>query len=1550
MVGICSFGSARISLAEENGLRIEWGYQQSMDRFFSEGVAAGDINGDEIPDLVVGPFWIEGPELKTRHRIQAGDAVDPHGYAPHFFSFTQDFNGDGRTDILHIGFPGQAAYWLENPGPQETMWARHEVLDKVDNESPTFADLTGDGQRELICSRGGVFGYSTPVASDPQAAWTFHPISPPDVAGGQFTHGLGYGDIDGDGRNDLLEKNGWWRQPESLEGDPVWERKPFQFSGPGGSQMFAHDFDGDGDADVVTSLAAHGYGVAWYEQIERDGQIDFVQHLIAGAKRTDSEFGTVFSQPHALAIADLDSDGLMDIVTGKRPWAHGPHGDAEPNAAPVLYWFRCSRGEDGVTRFIPQLISDQSGVGVDLLVTDVNRDGLPDVVAANKRGLFIHRQSREAIDPVTAARLKTPLPSDAAVPLPPFQRPSEGLEPEAAAAQFTVPNGFTVDLVAGEPNLHQPVAFCFDSRGRIWVAEAHTYPQRAAEGQGRDVIRILEDADGDGSFESRKTFATGLNLVSGLEVGFGGVYVGAAPQLLFIPDADGDDVPDGPAKILLDGFGYQDTHETINTFTWGPDGWLYGCQGVFTQSLIGAPGTPADHRIPFNAGMWRYHPVRHQFEVFAAGTSNPWGIAFNDLGQAFVTACVIPHAYHMIQGGRYQRQAGQHFNPYTFDDIKTIADHAHYAGNIADHAWWGRNEAVEDDATSAAGGGHAHCGALIYQGDNWPVAYRGALLMHNIHGNRINADILRADGTGYVASHSRDLAFANDPWFRGIGMQLGPDGALYLIDWYDANACHRNSPEIWDRTNGRMYRVRFGEYQPRPVDLEAASADQLFDLLTHENEWQVRMARLQLAMRAASGAQLENVRQRLLGTVSDATTTTPHRLNYLWAAHGIRPIEAEEAVDLLRHGDAMVRAWTIQLVCERGRPSDAVMQMLAAMTQDERALEVRLYLASALDRLAAANANDATLWAMAEGLAGHGDSQFDQNLPLMVWYAVEPLVAADPQRAMRLAASTRIPLVQRFLYRRAASDPSLVDELVTAMAGEADDERMKTMIAELVAASPKLGKITMPAAWPKIVSRAAKFEDEGVRRSIQSLSVSFGDSSIFPLLRSTVTDPTADEAVRREALETLARGADPQLESVAIAALDDPRLATTALPLLARFDSKKIPQLILDRYESWDPSMRRAALDTLASRPSHAAALMEAIADQRIARTELSAVHAGKIRQLGDESLDQELERLWGRVGDTPDDIAKKIVAMREVYTPTVLAAANPHRGRALFAKSCGQCHKLFGEGSDIGPDLTGANRGSIDYLLENILAPNAIVGKDYQAVAVLTLDGRVITGLLREQSDAAIVLHDAEKLITIPRSTIDTISETVRSVMPEGILNPMSNEEIGDLLAYLQSTSQVMAAGTVPDFDRGAIPGAIEGESITEASATRGKATNQPMGGFPAGQWSGNDQLWWTGGKPGDTLTLPIAVNEPGTYEIVVAMTKAPDYAIVAAGVDDHTMAESIDLFEAGRVISTGPVSLGTIELGAGRHDVKFTITGANPKAVPQFMLGIDYLFLSKQ
>ncbi|MEI6233062.1 MAG: VCBS repeat-containing protein [Planctomycetota bacterium] len=367
--------------------------------FFAEGAAIGDFNHDGKPDIVSGPFWYEGPDFIVKHQYfkdEDSKPFDKEKYSQNFFSFTYDINGDGWDDIIIIGVPGKDASWYENPKGKDGPWVRHIMADSVDNESPTFADITGDGKPEIVCSSGGFLGYFEADWRDPATKWTFHKISP---KGGwhKYTHGLGVGDVNGDGKLDLLEANGWWEQPADLSKDEVWKFHAAKFGG-GGSQMHVYDVNGDGVSDVVCSLQAHGYGLAWFEGKKDDkGEITFTQHLIMGDKPEQNKYGVKFSQMHALELVDMDGDGIKDIVTGKRHWAHGSRGDPEPQAAAVLYWFKTVRNADKTVDFIPYKIDDDSGVGTELMIGNIFGGKLPDILVGNKRGTFVFKHGEKSV-------------------------------------------------------------------------------------------------------------------------------------------------------------------------------------------------------------------------------------------------------------------------------------------------------------------------------------------------------------------------------------------------------------------------------------------------------------------------------------------------------------------------------------------------------------------------------------------------------------------------------------------------------------------------------------------------------------------------------------------------------------------------------------------------------------------------------------------------------------------------------------------------------------------------------------------------------------------------------------------------------------------------------------------------------------------------------------------------------------------------------------------------------------------------------------------------
>lgn len=575
-----------------------------------------------------------------------------------------------------------------------------------------------------------------------------------------------------------------------------------------------------------------------------------------------------------------------------------------------------------------------------------------------------------------------------------------GLSGVKAAQAMTLPKGFSMTLGISEPDIVKPICFTVDWRGRLWVVESHTYPVPAPEGQGRDRILILEDTNGDGTLDSKKVFIEGLNLVSGMEVGMGGVWVGAAPYLLFIPTDFTTDKPLGPPQKLLDGWGLEDTHETLNSLRFGPDGWLYGTHGVFTHSNVGKPGAPDSERTRLNAGVWRFHPTTHQFELFAEGTSNPWGLDFNDYGHAFITACVIPHMYHMIQGGRYQRQAGKHFNPYTYDDIKTHADHVHWVGERGPHAGNFRS--------ASAGGGHAHSGAMIYLGGSWPQEYRNDIFMNNINGARFNEDHPIRSGTGYTVTHKPDLIVMNDSWSQWLNFKYDPSGSVWIIDWYDKNQCHSPNPDVHDKTMGRIFRLSHENDKWVQVDLRKASDKALVEAQLNPNEWYVRQARTLLQERGPN-KKVHKALKEILAKNPDPT----RKLRALWALHVTHGLTDKELTDLLSNDDEYVRSWAIQLLAEDKQVSSETLKQFATMAQNDNSAMVRLYLASAMGRI-----DPNQRWEVLDALVQRSQDKDDHNQPLMLWYASEPLATVDMKRALDMAQKSKMPKHLSYMVQR----------------------------------------------------------------------------------------------------------------------------------------------------------------------------------------------------------------------------------------------------------------------------------------------------------------------------------------------------------------------------------------------------------------------------------------------------------------------------------------------------------------------------------------------------
>ena len=559
------------------------------------------------------------------------------------------------------------------------------------------------------------------------------------------------------------------------------------------------------------------------------------------------------------------------------------------------------------------------------------------------------------------------------------------LKPDEAIAKMTIPDGFEVKAFVAEPDIGEAIAFCFDFRGRLWTLENYNYQTRKAHSvDKRNRIQIFEDVDVDGVFDKKKTFTDNLTFSSGFAVGMGGVYIGMPPELIFIPDANGDDIPDGPPEVLLDGWGIQDRHETLNSFIWGPDGWLYGCHGVFTQSRVGRPGDKDEDRQFIDGGIWRFHPQSKEFEIFAEGLSNPWGFDFNDMGQGFATCCVIPHLFHVVQGGVYHKQSKQNVNLFVYDNIKTIRDHTHKS---------------------------AHGGARFYLADVFPEKYRDQLFMCNIHEHAVLIDYMVPKGSSFIGKHGDDFLPTNDLAWVGFSVDTGPDGGIYILDWHDQNICGN---EIKFANSARVYRIMpKGVKGPKPFDLEKLSDIELAEMQAHSNDWYVRQSRAILQHRTILGKLNKSSVHAKLQSMQSNAKTVGKQLRALWALHVTDGITQENALSLLDDTEQYIRAWTIQLLAEDKNLSGVLRSKFAEMAKSEKSPVVRLYLASALQRMPYDQR-----WNILESLSKYSEDKEDNNIPRMLWLALEPMVVEHPQKALQLAASSALPRLQEFTPRR----------------------------------------------------------------------------------------------------------------------------------------------------------------------------------------------------------------------------------------------------------------------------------------------------------------------------------------------------------------------------------------------------------------------------------------------------------------------------------------------------------------------------------------------------
>ena len=974
--------------------------------------------------------------------------------------------------------------------------------------------------------------------------------------------------------------------------------------------------------------------------------------------------------------------------------------------------------------------------------------------------------------------------------------PGPALSPAAAIQQMTVPKGFTVEAVAHEPDIVNPVAMAIDERGRFWITESLEYPRREP-GPGQDRVKVLEDTDGDGKADKFTVFADGLNIPSGIAVGHGGVWVANAPDLLFLQDTDGDGRAD-KQEVVVTGFGRKDTHELPNSLTWGPDGWLYGLNGVFNFSHVKYPETsphfkPDHPGWPLTCALFRIHPKSREFQVFCEGTSNPWGVAFDQEGSAFVSACVIDHLWHLVETGYYHRQGGA-YPAFTWK-IGSIVKHKHQKA--------------------------AYCGIHYFDSAAYPAEYRGRMYMGNIHGGCLNVDSLKRDGATYAGSGEPDFLTANDAWFMPVVQKTGPDGCLYVLDWYDRYHCYQDAnrdPAGIDRLKGRLYRIRYQDTPRSPrLDLALETDEQLIVRLGTHNDFLQSTAQRILTERLWGGdrERVAGLSQKLY-ELATTTGTMPAR----GQRRALFLLCSQDRIDpawhwgLLNHEDPLVRAWAVRATTNLKRIDETIQGKAANLARDS-SRDVQLQVAIAARKLAPQNPAGLLL----EVLASCGD---DKLIPQIVWQNLHPileigaeaLVADVAQRNPRDRTNLGLILprvVDRILAQKKV-DVAAVTRLLTIMLQDKELEPLVPASLAMVATRVQTGEIAgaqlaalklelQPVLAPLLtVSKKPSTSTRRLLLDAAMLAISWQDPAGLPAVRSVFADDLEPDSQRLRALEALVAAQDPGLLDAAavllgtVAKNESSRESRPAglvvfqgqiLAALGRLADPRVAEMTLQLYSKLDPELQPRVVELLTQRADWSKALLAAIVKQTVPANALNLNQVRKLLASKDAALKQQVTATWGTVRDERNPHREQIIAEMRRFLRA--SKGNAQQGQEIFAKVCGQCHKMYGTGAEVGPDITLNGRSSFEQLLSNVFDPSLVIGASYQARTIVTTDGRVLTGLVAEDNAQRVILKvQGGKLETIPRDQIEESRVSALSMMPEDLEKQLKPQELADLFAFI--------------------------------------------------------------------------------------------------------------------------------------------------------------------
>ena len=967
---------------------------------------------------------------------------------------------------------------------------------------------------------------------------------------------------------------------------------------------------------------------------------------------------------------------------------------------------------------------------------------------------------------------------------------SQGFTPDEAIKRMAVPEGFEVQVVASEPLVRQPVCIEFDDRGRLWVIQYLQYPNPAGlkrlqvdrysrtkydripeppplGPQGADRITILSDSDGDGRMDKSRDFVQGLNLATGLAFGHGGVFVLNVPYLLFYPDRNRDDIPDGDPEVLLTGFGMEDAHSVANSLTWGPDGWLYGCQGsTVTANIRG---------IEFQQGIWRYHPVSHEFELFCEGGGNSWGLDFNRTGELFYSTNYGGHVLlHGAQGSYLVKSFAKHG-----------ALHNPHAYGFFDHAPHQNFQ-----------GGHVTVGGIVYQGDSFPASFRDSYIAGDLLGHGVYWHQITRRGSTVKTAHAGELIAANDTWFAPTDVMMGPEGAVYVSDWNDARTAHPDPDADWDRSNGRIYRITAKGTRPAPsIDFAKLTTDELLKLHRHPSQWYVRRARMELVSR-------HDVKSGLLDLLNDPDEVVA--LEGLWSLAVIGEFDEVLGDNLLNSPHPAIRSWTVRLLGDSRRVSPEMAHRLDKFAEREPAVDVRRQLASTAARLPAQQA----MPIINANINRDIDSD-DPYIPLLWWWAVE-----------RHSVNGRDEVMRRFLrpslWKSRLGREILLTRLVRRYAAEGTEAGLDCIVQLLKAAPDDMAR---DALWLPILNGLrdrpghesvseqqkhvtehelaqvvfARWHAKPGDLTLMSLALTLNVRESFEALFQDAMNPHLDSDKRISLFSMLAEFGKPEIAQPLLKLIqsDDPEpVRFAALKALGRFDDPHITSTLIDLHQSTvSPSLKSHIREVLFGRKSSSKTWLKAVEDGRIDPASVPVEQVKRITFLEDPELDALVVKHWGQFGKTREE---KLAEVRRLNNDLRASAGRVDLGQAIFKKHCAACHQLFGEGTKLGPDLTSANRKDREFMLISLVDPSSVIRKEFASYIVQTRDGRVLTGLPLTRDDASVSLVNARnEKTTIGMNEIDDMRVSQISLMPDDLYKQLKPQDLRDLFSYLESNQK---------------------------------------------------------------------------------------------------------------------------------------------------------------